>query len=57
MTHYLFDFDGTLGNTLPLCVAAFREALEPLAPDECGFVVDGVLATDLQLLEALRHLR
>lgn len=31
MTHYLFDFDGTLGNTLPLCVAAFREALEPLA--------------------------
>ena len=26
MTHFLFDFDGTLGNTLPLCVAAFREA-------------------------------
>lgn len=31
MTHFLFDFDGTLGNTLPLCVAAFREAIEPLA--------------------------
>ncbi len=31
MQHFLFDFDGTLGNTLPLCVAAFREAIEPLA--------------------------
>jgi phosphoglycolate phosphatase/pyrophosphatase PpaX len=30
-TNYLFDLDGTLGNTLPLCIAAFREALEPLA--------------------------
>jgi phosphoglycolate phosphatase/pyrophosphatase PpaX len=28
---FLFDLDGTLGNTLPLCVAAFREAIEPLA--------------------------
>ena len=27
---FLFDLDGTLGNTVPLCVAAFREALEPL---------------------------
>jgi phosphoglycolate phosphatase-like HAD superfamily hydrolase len=27
----LFDLDGTLGNTLPLCIAAFREAIEPLA--------------------------
>ena len=27
----LFDLDGTIGNTLPLCVAAFREAIEPLA--------------------------
>ena len=33
------------------------EALEPLAPDEHGFVVDGALTTDQQLLEALRHLR
>jgi len=31
MTHFLFDFDGTIGNTMPLCVAAFRDALEPLA--------------------------
>ena len=31
MTHFFFDLDGTLGNTLPLCVAAFREAVEPLA--------------------------
>lgn len=28
---FLFDLDGTLGNTLPLCIAAFREAIEPLA--------------------------
>ncbi len=28
---FLFDLDGTIGNTLPLCVAAFREAIEPLA--------------------------
>ncbi len=27
----LFDLDGTIGNTLPLCIAAFREAIEPLA--------------------------
>ena len=35
MTHNLrgviFDLDGTLGNTLPLCIAAFRQAIEPLA--------------------------
>ncbi len=36
MTHFLFDFDGTLGDTLPLCVAAFREALEPLARRPLG---------------------
>ena len=30
MKTFLFDLDGTLGNTVPLCVAAFREALEPL---------------------------
>ena len=34
--HFLFDLDGTLGNTLPLCVAAFREALEPLAGRPLG---------------------
>jgi len=30
MTQFLFDFDGTLANTLPLCVAAFRETIESL---------------------------
>ena len=25
----IFDLDGTLGNTLPLCIAAFRRAIEP----------------------------
>jgi phosphoglycolate phosphatase/pyrophosphatase PpaX len=27
----IFDLDGTLGNTLPLCIEAFRKAIEPLA--------------------------
>ncbi|TWU25538.1 HAD family hydrolase [Bythopirellula polymerisocia] len=27
----LFDLDGTIGNTLPLCIAAFRAAIEPFA--------------------------
>ena len=27
----LFDLDGTIGNTLPLCLTAFRESIEPLA--------------------------
>lgn len=27
----LFDFDGTVGNTLPLCLAAFQKAIAPLA--------------------------
>ncbi len=26
----LFDLDGTLANTLPLCIAAFRQSVEPL---------------------------
>ena len=26
----IFDLDGTLGNTVPLCVAAFRKSIEPL---------------------------
>lgn len=26
----LFDLDGTLANTLPLCIAAFRSAIEPV---------------------------
>jgi phosphoglycolate phosphatase/pyrophosphatase PpaX len=28
--NFLFDLDGTLGNTLPLCIHAFHEALEPI---------------------------
>lgn len=27
----IFDLDGTLGNTLPVCISAFREAIEPYA--------------------------
>lgn len=27
----LFDLDGTLANTLPLCIRAFRQSIEPLA--------------------------
>lgn len=27
----IFDLDGTIGNTLPLCIAAFKKAIEPLA--------------------------
>ncbi|MDQ2752458.1 MAG: HAD family hydrolase [Bacteroidota bacterium] len=26
----IFDIDGTLANTVPLCIAAFRKAVEPL---------------------------
>ena len=31
MKAVLFDLDGTIGNTLPLCIMAFRESIEPLA--------------------------
>lgn len=27
----IFDLDGTLGNTLPLCIAAFKKSIEPFA--------------------------
>ena len=30
----LFDLDGTLGNTLPVCIGAFRRAVEPFAGRE-----------------------
>ncbi len=30
----LFDLDGTLGNTLPICIGAFRRAIEPFAGRE-----------------------
>jgi HAD superfamily hydrolase (TIGR01549 family) len=26
----IFDLDGTIGNTLPLCIRAFRQSIEPL---------------------------
>ncbi len=26
----IFDWDGTIGNTVPLCIKAFRKAIEPL---------------------------
>ncbi len=26
----IFDFDGTIADTVPLCIAAFRKAIEPL---------------------------
>ena len=26
----IFDLDGTLANTLPLCISAFRKSIEPL---------------------------
>ncbi|WP_379137157.1 HAD family hydrolase [Paenibacillus sp. sgz500958] len=27
----IFDLDGTIGNTLPLCIAALKQSIEPLA--------------------------
>ncbi len=27
----IFDLDGTLGDTIPLCITAFKKAIEPLA--------------------------
>ncbi len=30
----LFDLDGTLGNTLPVCIGAFRRAIQPFAGRE-----------------------
>ncbi|WP_082562424.1 HAD family hydrolase [Paenibacillus sp. Root444D2] len=27
----IFDLDGTIGNTLPLCIAALKKSIEPLA--------------------------
>ncbi len=48
----IFDFDGTLANTIPLCIEAFRKAVEPyvqrplsdeeivstFGPDEAGSI-------------------
>jgi phosphoglycolate phosphatase-like HAD superfamily hydrolase len=30
----IFDLDGTLANTLPLCIAAFKKSIEPLLQKE-----------------------
>jgi len=30
LTTVIFDLDGTLANTLPLCIAAFKRSIEPL---------------------------
>jgi phosphoglycolate phosphatase-like HAD superfamily hydrolase len=30
MMNVIFDLDGTIGDTLPLCILAFRKALEPI---------------------------
>jgi len=30
----IFDLDGTLANTLPLCISAFRKSIEPLMSRE-----------------------
>lgn len=27
---FIFDLDGTIGNTIPLCIEAFQKAIEPL---------------------------
>ncbi|MFC4099096.1 HAD family hydrolase [Paenibacillus xanthanilyticus] len=32
----IFDLDGTIGNTLPLCIAAFKAAIEPHAGRTLG---------------------
>ena len=29
-----FDLDGTIGNTLPMCIRAFKEAVQPYALHE-----------------------
>ena len=37
-----FDLDGTIGDTLPLCMAAFRDSIERLA---------GVKVTDEEIIK------
>lgn len=39
----IFDLDGTIANTLPLCVAAFKKAIEPLA--KRSFTPEEIIAT------------
>lgn len=39
----IFDLDGTVTNTMPLCIRAFREALEPIAG--CSFTDEQITQT------------
>ena len=62
----IFDFDGTLANTIPLCIASFRGSVEPLiqrplsddeivaafGPDERGTIAR---FTDKDIDEAMKH--
>ena len=32
----IFDLDGTIADTLPLCIAAFKRSIEPLLGREVG---------------------
>ncbi len=39
----IYDLDGTLTNTLPLCIAAFRQSVEPLI--NCSLPDAEIIAT------------
>lgn len=39
----IFDLDGTIGDTLPLCIAAFKKSIEPLSGRE--FSEEEIIAT------------
>lgn len=39
----IFDLDGTLGDTLPLCVAAFKKSITPISGKE--FSLEEIMAT------------
>lgn len=42
MKTVIFDFDGTLANTLPLCFAAFREVFQQF--DDITYTDDDIVA-------------
>lgn len=39
----IFDLDGTIANTLPLCIAAFRKSVEPYL--NAGLSDEDIIAT------------
>ncbi len=39
----IFDLDGTIGDTVPLCIAAFKQSIEPLA--DRTFSAEEIIAT------------